>query len=216
MLYGYNAPGNIGVGPFVAGYSTASYQNTGWNYYANIVWWSDLNSANVCNPATASVSALAWGLNHGLCPNGSYVAPPQAVGIQACVVLATILAAISGLVGFSITPAKSGGAGIALCLSFSAMVFTIATFAIWTTWPMSLALQSSTGSRIPVWGSEIGGPMRLTTTPNNVRVYYSWTYVMTIFSFMALLISSFGFANVVAQSRKEDEEEQGDFGVGRV
>ena len=145
---------NFGVGPFVAGFTSGSYTWGGVTFTSNVVLWSDLNSANACNPATPIFTQ--WSNKFGMCSENSagsysFVLPSEIQGIQACIILATICSFFTCLTGMSVSSTREGGGyGAAVC-SLLAMVFTIAAFAIWTTWNVSTALMSSSGSVIPQW-----------------------------------------------------------------
>jgi len=198
----------FGVGPFVAGSQTASYYYNGFYVVSGTVWWNQLNSQNVCgNP-----NLEPWWSGNNLCTaaNGTFLAPPQSIGIQACMVLATILSFISCCSGFSVSRSGAGGGGTAACSSFLAMIFTVAAFAIWTTWPMSTKLQTPPGDYIPIWTS-VNSKSQIGLTSGPVVIAYGWTYISTIVSFVLLLFSTCAFSSV---SKRLSEEDGGGFGTG--
>jgi len=198
----------FGVGPFVAGSQTAYYTVGSVTYYGGVVWWNQLNTQNVClNP---NPSVLLWAANNNLCPNGKFAVPPESLGLQACIVLATIFSFLACASGFSVSRSRAGGGGSAACTSFLAMVFSIAAFAIWTTWPMSTNLQGA-GDNIPIWVSgTVTGTYTIGVSPK-VKLYYGWTYITTICAFVLLLFSTCTFSAV---SKRLSEDDGGGFGTG--
>lgn len=168
-----------GVGPFAAGAQQSAmyfYSPYGYYYYGGIVWWNQLNSGNTCAPTSP---LLLWAQENNLCnADGQFVMPSESMGIQACIVLATIFSFFACCSGFSVSKSKASGGSSAACTSFLAMVFTIAAFAIWTTWPMSTKLQSAQGDYVPVWRSPTStNPVySIGLTPMKISMYYGVSY----------------------------------------
>jgi hypothetical protein len=167
------------VGPFAAGAQQSPvYPYGAYYYYGGIVWWSNLNTANTCSQTSPLYQN--WAVPNNLCnADGQFVIPPESVGIQACMVLATIFSFMACCTGFSVSRGKTPAGASAACASFLAMVFSIAGFAIWTTWSMSLRLQRPAGDYVPVWSaiSSTSSEFNLRLTPQPVRVFYGWTFV---------------------------------------
>jgi hypothetical protein len=148
---------SLGVAPFVAGASTATFgaQNM---YYSGIVWWNDLNVENACQPNSPIYQQ--WSLPNNLCRNNGTVfqIPTEAMAIQSCMVLATIFAFLATMFGFAIEHNRFDFGNLATLFSIFAMIFAVSGFALWTTWDMSQDLQNSqTNTVIPIWGSTDGG-----------------------------------------------------------
>lgn len=171
---------------------------------ASSVLWSELTTANACNPSSDIYTY--WSQPNGLCPGGKFAIPSQAVGIQATIVLATLFSFFACSLGFSTSASRSGGGYGAAVSSLCAMVFAVCAFAIWTTWPLSMALQTAPGSYVPVW-----------TTSGNLAVSakttlgYGSSYVLTVVAFAFLVFSTVGF---FAVSHRLGDEADGAFGAG--
>ena len=88
------------------------------------------------------------------------------------------------------------------------MVFSIAAFAIWTTWPQSLRLQNS-GDYVPLW-AVVGGSTKIVLSNNVIRMGYGWTYITTVISFVLLLFSTCAFSAV---SKRLSEDDGGSYGT---
>ena len=201
---------NYGMGPFVAGYSSASYlvANNLW-VSASTVMWSDLNTDNACQPGSAIY--LYWSQPNGLCPASSggtpqFALPSQVQGIQACMVLATIFAFFTCASGFSVSASRGAGGYAGGACSLLATIFCIASFAIWTTWPLSTSIQSAPGY-VPVWTA--GGALY---PSQPVVLGYGGTYVTTVISFVCLLFSTVSLFSI--SHRLDDEPAAGAFGAG--
>jgi len=180
------------------------------------VWWNQLNSANTCS---ATSPLLAWSVPNNLCDsNGNFVMPSESMGIQACVVLATLFSFFACCSGFSVSKSKASGGSGAACNSFLAMIFTIAAFAIWTTWPMSTRLQSSQGDFVPVWRAPQSNTPVYTIglTPLKVQLYYGWTYITTVSSFVLLLYSTVTFSAVAKRLAEDDSDPWGTGGMRSI
>jgi hypothetical protein len=146
----------IGTGPFYAGYSaTGFYTGYGYTYVASSVWWSEINSANACQPGTDIYKQ--WSQPNKLCDtNGNFVMPSAVIAIQATTCLATIFSFFACALGYSVTASHEGGSYGAAVASLLAMVFSICAFALWCTWDMSMALRTSPGGVVPLFTTTAG------------------------------------------------------------
>jgi len=114
------------------------------------VWWSQVNSANACQPGTDIYTQ--WSNPMGMCDaNNNFVFPAAVMAIQATTILAVIFSFFTCSIGYSITGSKQGGGYGAAVSALLAMIFSICAFALWTTWNLSMQLQSSTGYPVPLW-----------------------------------------------------------------
>lgn len=204
---------SFGVGPFVAGASTAQFSYPPRTFYSGVVWWSDLSTETVCNN-TSSIFKQ-WSSPHMLCPSGEFQIPTESQAIQACTVLATIFAFFAMLAGCGLGKSKAAGGTTATCCSFLGMIMAICSFSIWTTWSISKALQSDQGDYIPLYSSFVEGTDKTITvesSPVPVRLFYGWTFITTVLSFVLLFFSTLVFAGV--SKRAHDDGEFGQFGSG--
>lgn len=207
---------NFGLSPFVAGtnWGPSSY----WS--SNFVYWADLNVKNVCESPNSEVLTL-YGKPYGMCAEdpaapGSYTfALPSAVmAIQATVILATILSFFTCVAGYSINSSKDVGAWVAAGTSLLAMIFTICAFSLWCTWDLSSQCVYGDGCYVPVWQTQ--GVLSLVSvkgSPIKIKMYFGGSWIVTVLSFMFLLISTGGFFTVAASYKRRDED-AGTFGAG--
>jgi hypothetical protein len=153
---------SFGTGPFIAGAQSASISFNGAIYGAQPVWWSDLNSANTCDP---SLNLQKWTTPNNLCnSNNQFVIPSAAQGIQACTILATIFSFFSCSIGCSMARLSRVAGPIAAVSALLAMIFSIAAFSIWATWPMAQRYRSSSNPAF-LGGTQVGDYIPLWVTP---------------------------------------------------
>ncbi|KAH9257685.1 hypothetical protein BASA81_004143 [Batrachochytrium salamandrivorans] len=207
--YGQNGTfASYGVGPFVAGASTGAFASPPLQYYAGVVWWSDLNTANACRENSSLY--IQWSEPHNMCPNGEFQIPPQSQAIQACTVLATIFAFFTMVAGFGLGKSKAtGSTGAAVC-GLLATLFAICSFSLWTTWSLAQDLRNQQGDFVPLYATLDGGKViTLEPSPRRVTMFYGWTFITTVVSFVMLL-----FATMVFALQTKQAHDEGEFGGG--
>jgi hypothetical protein len=193
----------LGVGPFVAGSSSA---------LSDVVWWSDLPSTNACDRSTDIYKK--WSKPNQLCDDqGGFVVPLSVTAVQVVSSIATCFSCLACTVAFSSQTLVAVRATV-IC-SFIAMIFSCTHFAIWTTDSISVKLQHPTGDVIPLW--DPAHPQKLVPS-QRITMSFGFSYGWFVISFILLFFCTTLSCSIARLPKRffTLDEDDGLYGTGKL
>uniref|UniRef100_A0A7S2RH82 Uncharacterized protein n=1 Tax=Mucochytrium quahogii TaxID=96639 RepID=A0A7S2RH82_9STRA len=160
--YMYSSTNSLSSAPFIASRSASTvYTTWGWGWNSDNLYYSNIGdeacsstltftTMNTGTNATATSSQFA----DYFCDGSSFVLPTEAKVIQAFTIITTVLALLSGILGFMIATKGPKVAIAASALSFFAWISSIVAFAQASSWDYYKGLRNgSAGLLIKTTGS---------------------------------------------------------------
>jgi len=211
----YASSNTLRTGPFVASQSDSRVSSAwGWGWDSNSLYYS-----NVGNEACSS-SLIFLNMNSGInatatpsqfadyfCDGSSFVLPKEAKVIQAFTVLTTVLAFLSGILGFGIVKKGSTAAIGAGILSFLAWVFSIVAFAQASSWGYYKGLlDGSTGLLMATTGNSATG---YTLVNFSQGMWWGVAFWVMVAIFVILLFTTGAFVAVSKNTHVKNDDLDG-------